>query len=361
MEPRTRSTRSSLGGGGGGGVQAVGAGPPTVTPSHGRTTVEPLSQPSPAAGLGQQGSSARRTKTAGQPSSLLPPSLAQTLPSSPIAIAGYQPPAPPAAADAAAAAASTGAARPPSGPPSRTASAGSHRFVTSTLAANAVLDSSSQHPPAVEPLAFALPQATLSSALPAAAGRGPPSATAAPQSSLQQLSLDAQPSSSLDTSPLHPHSSSSCTTAAGAQHPSSSAARPPPPSQPQLAHPSKLSAKPLSAALSSKASLGAGKRASSSGSGGAGSKKKKASSASAQQQQQQAEDESAATAAAAGAAAEGSSGAFRAGDLNLEFKTVDGSQMVLGKGGKWFDFVRPASSGLVVARMASQASPGLAR
>lgn len=37
---------------------------------------------------------------------------------------------------------------------------------------------------------------------------------------------------------------------------------------------------------------------------------------------------------------ESTSGFAQAGDLDLEFKTVDGAQMVLGKEGKWFDFVR---------------------
>ena len=199
--------------------------------------------------------------------------------------------------------------------------------------------------PVVEPLAFGGRRLVL-------AERGPSSTAAAAGTHLPPFrptkALPDSQHSSLDTSPLHPHSSSSSTavdpasssaaTVAGASAPAAvasgsssgaQAAR----QQQQVASSSKVPSGKPSSAASTKAS--GSKRASSASAASstpaaepAKKKKKKAPSA-----------EPAPAPDVEPDAGDGSSGVLRAGDLSLEFKTIDGVQMVLGKEGKWFDFV----------------------
>lgn len=278
MEPRTRSTRSSLGG-------VAGAGSPV---DHRVRALEPFGPTG-----GQPAAGPRRQMTHAQlDASLLDPALTLaasrgTIPSSPIKILGFQP----------RPSSSTSSSSLSSRPLSR--SLRTNHPHPHTLPSTTNGQQPQEHSSQVEPLAF-VPYT------------GPPGAHPA-QSTAQSPAPPPHPSqpqptsASLDTSPLHPHSSSSAT-----QHPpleplaSSSTA---PPRSGKMTKSSSSSSK--------KAKSGAPAGGASSTGGGGGAKKKS-----------DVEDST--------------SGFAQAGDLDLEFKTVDGAQMVLGKEGKWFDFVRPS-------------------
>lgn len=343
MEPRKRSTRASLGNSVGtppsqktqeAAAVAAAAPPQQKTPAHALpdrlpSSLDPLLNPSPLVSNGRRarsiGSATGDAPVAGAAAATGNDSL--LTPSSPIARGSS---------------AATTVAR-PTGPQRSTS--------RSVPLSPPVVEPSPRFPaPMVEPLAFGGRRLALAGSSTATSADAPPTAVHPPIRPLRALP-DSQ-HSSLDTSPLHPHSSSSTAVepasssaailavAATGSYNSAQAARE---QQQQAASSSKAGSTKLSSSASgstSSAKVGASQRVGSAGATAGSSasatapptkKKKKAPSA---------EPAPLAKADADVDTADGSSGVLQAGDLSLEFKTIDGVQMVLGKEGKWFDFVR---------------------